>query len=324
MVRLRLDKSGRSGTAILGRRCNLQCIWCHYDYFDHSSCNRPAISNEMFADAVTRILDAMNEDEATIRIAGNGEPTLVGCAELLHLIQLLRRVPMVRSIHLTTNGVLLRDMIVPLQEAGLDGVTISLSSLDRQIYHFYTGADCLDQVRDSISKCVEVGLSTKINVIYSKLNAREVPDFVNLVRSNKDLVVKYFDLLCANELDRRLHLPLKSLEQQLAPYADQISDNNSAYASRQFSLTGGGIVLAKLSQENNCPNLTCPARNTCLEGCRNSIRIRLDGVMQPCGVRRDNTIDLFSPVTTARDIRQALRSGGKLHTDIQCFSGTSD
>ena len=63
---------------------------------------------------------------------------------------------------------------------------------------------------------------------------------------------------------------------------------------------------------NNCPNLNCTLRDICLEGCRHSIRIGLDGIMKPCGVRTDNTVDLFNADTKDADIWRALHDAGKV------------
>jgi molybdenum cofactor biosynthesis enzyme MoaA len=266
----------------------------------------------MFAEAVTRVLQAANAEEATVRIAGDGEPTLVGCSELVELIKLLRSIPQIKSIRLTTNGVLLKEMVSSLREAGLDIVTISLSSLDPDIYYFYAGSHHLHTVLGSIKVCLAVGMPTKVNVIYCRLNAREIDDFALFAQQNEGVVLRFFDLIPASQWGRRLHLPLDRLEARLAPLASHIREIRGAYSCREYQLKSGGVVQVKITQDNNCPNLACPVRSHCLEGCRSSLRIRLDGVLQPCGVRTDNAIDIFAPTTTSARIREALKSGGKL------------
>ena len=77
-------------------------------------------------------------------------------------------------------------------------------------------------------------------------------------------------------------------------------------------MLNGGSIFLKTSWINNCPNMDCFARDSCLEGCRSSIRIRADGILQPCGVRKDNTLDLLSSRISTQDIRNSLQSGGKI------------
>ena len=45
------------------------------------------------------------------------------------LIRMLRRIPGVEELSLTTNGETLHDLAGPLRESGLDRVTVSLDSL---------------------------------------------------------------------------------------------------------------------------------------------------------------------------------------------------
>jgi cyclic pyranopterin phosphate synthase len=267
----------------------------------------------MFAESVVQILQAaQSEEEATVRIAGNGEPTLVGCPELVELIRLLRSIPQIKSVTMTTNGVLVKKMAGSLREAGLDAITISLNSLDPEIYCFYAGHCYLHRVLDSIKACLAVGMPTKVNTIYCRLNARELDDFVLLAQQYQNMTVKFFDLIPTGQWGRRLYLSLDHLEARLTPLACQVREIEHAYPCREYHLTGGGVIQVKVTQSNTCPNLACPVRSNCLEGCRSSVRIRLDGVLQPCGVRIDNTVDMFSSQVTPAKIRDALRSGGKL------------
>ena len=60
------------------------------------------------------------------------------------LVALLRKIPGVRQVTLTTNGVLLGEHLDELLKAGLDAVNISLDTLDRDQYRRITGADGLD------------------------------------------------------------------------------------------------------------------------------------------------------------------------------------
>ena len=62
-----------------------------------------------------------------VRITG-GEPLVrKGCVDLIRGI---RAIPGVETITMTTNGVLLRTYAASLKEAGLDGLNVSLDTLD--------------------------------------------------------------------------------------------------------------------------------------------------------------------------------------------------
>jgi len=313
-LRLRLDKTAKAGVPIGTKSCNLDCLMCHNDYFLYADGSIRAISNQAFADAVRKVIAASRVSQSVIYLAGSGEPTTVGIAELTNLIQLLKEIPEVTAVRMTTNGVLLKDMAQPLKKAGLDGVRVSINSLDKQVYFFITGAYGLEAAIEGIKASLATGLEVKVNVIYSKLNDREIDDFIRFSRSHEGVVVKFFDLLPNNRLSERLHLPINQLENKLARHACEVLTLDQVYPSRLYVFDPPGLVQVKGFSTNHCPNLTCIARDLCVEDCRDMVRIGLDGIMRPCGVREDNTINLIAPSVTEEHIREALHSGGKLET----------
>lgn len=311
LLRFRLDKTARAGTLVTQRYCNIACVWCHHDYFEHNGF--AAIDNDRFYAAVNRVIRAASADEAFVRLGGDGEPTTVGSEELVDIITRLRSIPQVTKVSLTTNGILLGGMAELLQSAGLSSITVSLNSLSRSGYIRYAQYDGLGTVMSSINKAIEANIRLKINVIYCKWNQHEVDDFEDLSREYGGMPIKVFDLLVQNDRDRELYLPLSQLEDKLCKKASFITEKSCPYAQRIYQLHSGAIFVVKIAGSvNTCPNLACNFRHSCLEGCRHSIRIGLDGVMRPCGVRTDNAIDLFDSNTTDDDIRAALRNGGKI------------
>ena len=78
-----------------------------------------------------------------IRITG-GEPLVrKGCVDLIRGI---REIPGVETITMTTNGVLLGNYGKQLKEAGVDGVNISLDTLDPEEFYKITGKRELQEV----------------------------------------------------------------------------------------------------------------------------------------------------------------------------------
>ena len=66
-----------------------------------------------------------------IKITG-GEPLVrKGCADLIGMI---KNISGITQVTMTTNGVLLQDNLEALKKAGLDGINISLDTLDREKY----------------------------------------------------------------------------------------------------------------------------------------------------------------------------------------------
>jgi cyclic pyranopterin phosphate synthase len=245
-----------------------------------------------------------------VRIAGDGDPTLAG-DELPDLIGRCKTIPQIGRVTLTTNSILLGQMAKELKAAGLDSVTVSLNSLSRLGYQRYSGHDSLDRVLSSISVAHAAGLRLKVNLIYTRWNQDEIDAFEALSCEYDGMPIKVFDLIpTAGE---NLFVPLSRVEEKLRPETADVIEQHQPYAKRTYRLKSGAVFEVKIAGSNNtCPMLNCPSRSSCLEGCRHSVRIGLDGWMRPCGVRTDNKVDLFNPATTDDSIRSALASGGKL------------
>ena len=66
------------------------------------------------------------------------------------LIRELKKIPGIEKVTLTTNGILLPQYGRELWKAGLDGVNISLDTMDREDYIQLTGFDGLVQVLEEM------------------------------------------------------------------------------------------------------------------------------------------------------------------------------
>jgi molybdenum cofactor biosynthesis enzyme MoaA len=311
-LRFRIDKTGKSGAWINKKQCNLNCVWCHHDYFPHDGF--VAINNDQFIDAIKRVISATKIPEASVRIAGDGEPTLVGEHELIDLIRKLHMVPEVTKVKMTTNGILIGQLANALVESKIDSLTISLNSLDEYGYQNYTGVNALSQVLNSIDIAYRLGLRLKINTIYWKYNQNQIADFESLSCKYNGMPIKFFDLLIQSYIDESFYLPLSQLENYLLDTgAVIINDTCYPYPKRIYKTVKGAIFEIKVAGRlNNCKNRKCNFRDICLEGCRHSVRIGLDGIMRPCGVRRDNSVDLLDHNLQDVDIINSLMDGGKL------------
>lgn len=312
-LRIRIDKTVKSGRLAEGRNCNLNCIWCHSDYFIHSGFI--AISNLAIISCVTRVIGFYKGKNVSIRIAGAGDPTLVGADELCDLISKLRKIPEVKHVKLTTNGVIVSSMIDEIYDAGLDGVSVSLNSTMRSGFIKYAQADKLDKVLEGIKSVALKGVDYKINAIYSNINKNEIRSYLDLSRELGNAPIKFFDLIPTPK-SKNQFLSLNLLENKLSNMCETISEQLTPYPTRSYFMEDGSRIDVKIAGKINlCPNINCESREICLEGCRHSIRIGLDGMLRPCGVRNDNMVDLLSAVTTDKMIWDSLHSGGKIGWD---------
>ena len=139
-------------------RCNLRCRYCMPEEL-------PSVPHELILryEEILRVCAIMATlGIRTVKVTG-GEPLVrKGC---LDFIKRLKQIPGIEHVTLTTNGVLLEPYIDDLASLGLDGINISLDSLDAHTYTRITGRDELNRARRSLYKAVESGLRVKINCV---------------------------------------------------------------------------------------------------------------------------------------------------------------
>lgn len=100
-----------------------------------------------------------------LKVTG-GEPLARACCP--DLVAMLKRIPGIEQVTMTTNGVRLKDYLPALLEAGLDAVNISLDTLERGRYTAITGRDALSAVLEGLRAALESGLRVKLNVVLQK------------------------------------------------------------------------------------------------------------------------------------------------------------
>ena len=98
-----------------------------------------------------------------MRLTG-GEPNVR--AHIVELVREIAAVPGIRSLSMTTNGVLLGKLAQPLKEAGLQRVNISLDTLDSTRFKKITRWGSFDQVWYGINAAEAAGLTpVKLNAV---------------------------------------------------------------------------------------------------------------------------------------------------------------
>ena len=139
-------------------RCNLRCKYC-------MPCDVPWIDHEQIL-SYEEILEicqiAVELGIDRFKITG-GEPLVrKGCLEF---IRTLKQMTGVKQVTMTTNGVLLRQYADELAEAGVNGINVSLDTLDRERFAFLTGKDALEQVLDGLYYSNKLGIKMKVNCV---------------------------------------------------------------------------------------------------------------------------------------------------------------
>ena len=166
-------------------RCNLRCCYCMPEGVQDVGMKNILTFEEIWEIVRTGVSLGITH----IRITG-GEPLVrKGCVDLIRGI---REIPGVETITMTTNGVLLGNYGKQLKEAGVDGVNISLDTLDPEEFYKITGKRELQEVLIGIRAAKTAGLSVKLNAV----NRKEL-DPIPLVRyaQEENLPLRFIEMM---------------------------------------------------------------------------------------------------------------------------------
>ena len=203
-----------------------------------------------------------------IRLTG-GEPLVR--RGLLDLCRMLRAIPGVEELCLTTNGSLLPQLAKPLREAGLDRLNISLDTLRPERFAAMTRLGTLQDVLDGIEAAEAAGFhGLKFDtVLIGRFNDDEILDFVNLSREHP-WEMRFIELMpmgpCAG-WDRSCFLPAETVLDRVP----ELGPIESQGVARRYKLPGALGTVGLISPVSH---------DFCAE-CRR-VRVTSDGRLKGC------------------------------------------
>lgn len=171
-------------------RCNLRCTYCMPAEGVPELAHRDILSYEEMLRLVRLFA---RQGVRRIRITG-GEPLVRGNLE--QLVAGLKAAPGIEWVGLTTNGVLLKERLPALLRAGLDGVNISLDTLDREQYQRITRQDSLAAALEGLEAaraCAK--LRVKVNCVPTDVNRNQWAALAALAWKPPLLDVRFIELM---------------------------------------------------------------------------------------------------------------------------------
>ena len=178
-------------------RCNFRCPYCMpAEIFGEAYEFLPREEILTFEE-ITRLTALFAEfGVSKARITG-GEPLLR--TELTRLISQLASVDGIDDITLTTNGYLLAQQAQELKDAGLNRITVSLDSVDDEVFKQMNGRGFgARRVLHAIERAAEVGLSPiKINAVVQRgVNDHTIVDLARHFKGTGHIVrfIEYMDV----------------------------------------------------------------------------------------------------------------------------------
>ena len=155
-------------------RCDLRCSYCMPE-----GCEKVPMAQILTYEEIERICRvAAGLGISRIKITG-GEPFVrLGCTDLIRSIKAIAGI---EEVTVTTNGQTLSKYIDELKDIGIDGINISLDTLDPEKYEQITGRGELAKTLRSLELSAESGIRTKVNCILQKgCNEDELFDLAGL------------------------------------------------------------------------------------------------------------------------------------------------
>lgn len=273
-------------------RCNFRCPYCMPETQYTEDYQFLTKSARLSHAEILRIASiAVGQGVSKLRITG-GEPLLD--KKVPDLVGQLRDLSGVEDLALTTNGVLLGPVAADLAAAGLQRVTISLDSLDEEVFATMSGnRGDINKVLDGIAAAERAGLAPiKINVVVQRgVNDHTLLDTLAHFRGTGHIVrcIEFMDVGSRNGWSMDQVIPSKEiLEQVHARWPVRAVNRNypGEVASRYQYLDGAG-ELGFIS------SVTDPFCGNCSRA-----RLSADGTLYTC---------LFA--TEGTDLRGPLRAG---------------
>ncbi|MFL2873407.1 MAG: GTP 3',8-cyclase MoaA [Pseudohongiellaceae bacterium] len=292
-----VDKFGRTVDYVrlsVTDRCDFRCVYCMTE--DMTFLPRKQI---LSLEEIYQIALAFTElGVKKIRLTG-GEPMVR--SDVMSLIGKLGSLPGLEELLLTTNGAQLEKYALPLKEAGLSRINISIDSLDAERFRRISRVGKLEKVLAGIDAAREAGFDRiKLNsVIMRGYNEDEVIPLTDYALS-RDIDIAFIEEMplgeasdhsreettCSNEWVRG------QIEQK---YRLINSTAKTAGPSRYVQVVGKKSRIGFIS----------PVSHNFCEDC-NRVRVTVEGRLLLC-LGNEHSVDL----------REVLRDGASTHDDLK-------
>src|SRR2546422_890919 len=189
-MRDRFGRPLRSLRISVTDRCNMRCRYCMPED-EYVWLPRESILTFEEIERLVRVFSGLGVDK--VRLTG-GEPLLRH--ELATLVAMLDRVPGLKDLALTTNGLLLAREAEALRRAGLARVTVSLDTLRPARMREFAKSTRHDDVVAGIQAARQVGFRhLKLNtVVVRGFNDDELADLIEFGRSH-DAEVRFIEYM---------------------------------------------------------------------------------------------------------------------------------
>jgi len=265
-------------------RCNLRCVYCMPENGIPMATHEDLLSFEEI-ERLCRILADVGIKK--VKLTG-GEPLVR--KDFVELVRKIKAIKGIEKVTLTTNGVLLEKEMEGLAAAGINGINISLDTLNPKKFEEITRRDSFKEVYRGIQKVLTYPeISLKLNCLPLGIEDQNLEEIAELARDNK-MHIRFIEVMPIGQGKNYKFLSetqiIEMLEKKfgkMEPFNEKLGYGPGHY----YSIEGfqGKIGFISAISHKFC-------------GSCNRIRLTAEGYLKSC-LQYD----------TGRDLRKLLRNG---------------
>ena len=293
-------------------RCNLRCTYCMPDGI---SCvpMRELLSYEEITRVCTQAA-ALGIDR--FKVTG-GEPLVR--KQCSALIAMIKKIPGVSQVTLTTNGILLEKYLGELLDAGLDAVNISLDTMDREQYRAITGSDELNRVLSSIDAAAQ-RLPVRINCVVQDGINENAPEALALLAKDRNVDVRFIEIMPIGYGRERKSIPNTEILRRLEDVYGKAAVDEKTHGN-------GPAIYYRLNGFKGSIGFISAVHGKFCDSC-NRLRLTSTGEIKPC-LCYGQTIPLKEILRDGRPdqdrrIREKIREAALSKPRMHCFENREE
>lgn len=293
-----IDRFGRQVDYIrlsITDRCDFRCAYCMGEDMEFLP-REEILTLEECARLVRVFVDL---GVVKVRITG-GEPLVR--KDAIKLFEEIGALPGLRELTLTTNGSQLVHYALPLKNAGVKRINISLDSLDEAIFRRITRTGDLNKVLVGIDAARAAGFEkVKLNsVLMRGINDHEINSLVDFA-IDKELDIAFIEEMPLGQVDHARTQTWFSNDEAL----EQLQQRYTLVSSAET--TGGPAHYYRIPHTRTRIGFISPHSHNFCEAC-NRVRITCKGELYLC-LGQNDQVDLMPLLRSQADdamLRQAI------------------
>jgi cyclic pyranopterin phosphate synthase len=329
----RLERPLRDLRISVMDRCNFRCPYCMPREQFHDAYRFLKSSQRLAFEEILRLARLfVAQGVRKIRLTG-GEPLLR--ANLADLIGDLTSIAGIEDVALTTNGILLARHAAELKAAGLNRITVSLDSLDPEVFSRMSGGfGGVNEVLAGIEAAQRADLTPiKINAVIQRgINDHTVLDLVERFRGTGVIVrfIEYMDVGNRNHWEADRVVPSRALADLINARwpIEPLERNYRGEVARRYGFTDGAGEVGFISSVTQAFCGECSRARLSSDGALYTCLFAAHGtsLRDPlrAGATDDELAELIRQIWSGRqdrysELRANLRQSSGDHTKVEMY-----